>query len=103
MEKQKTRNILITLHSTEKEIIIDYFDSGKGLSKDIENPYDIFEPLYTTKRHKNTGEEIGTGLGMWIVKTIVKDNDAILNLMYPKNGGFGLRITFIKKYLDKGL
>lgn len=98
MDKQKTRKIDIVLASNDKEIIIDYYDSGKGLSKDIEEHEKIFEPLYTTKRHKNTGEEIGTGLGMWLVKTIVKEYDAKLNLLYPENGGFGLRITFIKKY-----
>ncbi|WP_373072219.1 ATP-binding protein [Sulfurimonas sp.] len=101
MSKEKTREITISLNSNDKEIIIDYTDTGKGLSKDIENPYDIFEPLYTTKRNKHTGEVIGTGLGMWIIKTIVKDYDGSYSLVYPKNGGFGLRISFIKKYLNR--
>lgn len=99
MAKSKKRKITINLSSNKKEILIDYIDTGKGLSEDIENPYDIFEPLYTTKRNKNTGEEVGTGLGMWIVKTVAKDYDATYSLMYPKSGGFGLRIAFIKKYL----
>lgn len=98
MDKQKDRKIILNLASTKKEIIIDYYDTGKGLSEDIESHEEIFEPLYTTKRHKNTGEVIGTGLGMWLVKTIVKDYDAKLDLLYPENGGFGLRISFIKKY-----
>lgn len=99
LEKVKERNIYIKLNSTDKEIIIDYYDTGKGLSSDIENHEDIFEPLYTTKRNRHTGEEIGTGLGMWLVKTVIKDYSGTLNLMYPKNGGFGLRTTFIKKYV----
>ncbi|MCT7567826.1 sensor histidine kinase [Aliarcobacter butzleri] len=93
-----SRTINIKQFDSEKEIIFDYFDNGTGLSEDITNPQDIFEPLYTTKRNRHTGEEIGTGLGMWLVKTIMKEYDGTIKLLYPQNGGFGIRLTFIKKY-----
>jgi signal transduction histidine kinase len=99
--KQKTnsnRKIKIHAHNTNTKIFIDYFDNGCGLSEDITDHNSIFEALYTTKRHEHTGEEIGTGLGMWLIDTIVKEYEGKIQLLYPDNGGFGLRIKFIRKY-----
>lgn len=90
---QRERTISIEVNSSSTEIFIDYRDSGPGLSKDIDDPEEIFKPLFTTKRNKHTGDEEGTGLGMWLVDSIVKDNDGLVKLLYPQEG-FGLRITF---------
>ncbi len=97
---ERERIISIEIHSTSAEIIIDYRDNGPGLSKDIDNPEEIFKPLFTTKRNRFTGDEEGTGLGMWLVESIVKDNDGLVKLLYP-NEGFGLRITFPLKSARK--
>lgn len=91
------RFINIVASSTSKEIIIDYSDNGPGLSKDIDDPEKIFEPLFTTKRNIYSGEEEGTGLGMWLVKSIVEENDGNTKLIYPEQG-FKIRITFPVKY-----
>lgn len=91
------RFITIAVSSTPKEIIIDYSDNGPGLSKDIDKPEKIFEPLFTTKRNPHSGEEEGTGLGMWLVKSIVEENDGNTKLLYPEQG-FSIRITFPVKY-----
>lgn len=90
---------LINLKVTQNSnvIIIDYADNGPGLSKDISEPEKIFEPLFTTRRSQFTGEEEGTGLGMWLVRSIVNENDGKVQLLYPEVG-FGLRITFPVKY-----
>lgn len=90
---QRKRMISIEVNSTSSEILIDYRDNGPGLSEDIENPEEIFKPLFTTKRNRYTGDEEGTGLGMWLVDSIVKDNDGSIKLLYPQEG-FGLRISF---------
>lgn len=90
------REIFINCCGTINEIIIDYRDTGPGLNKDIENPETIFQPLFTTKL-SSSGDEIGTGLGMWIVKSVVEENDGAIKLLYPEKG-FGLRITFPIKY-----
>jgi C4-dicarboxylate-specific signal transduction histidine kinase len=98
--RQKTNNnrqISIKVSSDNKEIIIDYYDNGQGLSKDILEHTQIFKALYTTKRNEHTGEEIGTGLGMWLVDTIIKEYNGKIKLLYPKSGGFGIRITFIRR------
>lgn len=94
---QRDRIIEVTVEETVKNIVCTYRDSGTGLSKDIVNPDDIFKPLFTTKRSVNTGEEIGTGLGMWLVKLIAEDNDARVILLSPEVG-FGIQILFPIKY-----
>ncbi len=93
----RPREIIITCTEKGRELVIDYHDTGPGLSVDIDEPEKIFDPLFTTKRNKYTGDEEGTGLGMWLVKSIVKDNDGIVRLLYPDEG-FGLRISFPIKY-----
>jgi signal transduction histidine kinase len=96
-KEERERVVKIKVSSNSKEIIIDYHDNGPGLSSDITEPEKIFEPLFTTKRNKQTGEEEGTGLGMWLVRSIVEENDGKAILLYPEIG-FGLKITFPIKY-----
>lgn len=93
----RPREVKLKVMQNSKEIIIDYHDNGPGLSKDITEPEKIFEPLFTTRRNQYTGEEEGTGLGMWLIKSIVNENDGKVQLLYPEIG-FGLRITFPVKY-----
>lgn len=95
-KENRERKITITANCT-KEIAIEYHDNGPGLSPDIDDPEKIFKPMYTTRRNKNTGEEEGTGLGMWLVKSIVEENDGKVELLYP-NIGFGIRMKFPIKY-----
>lgn len=95
----RSREIIITVANTDKAITIEYTDNGPGLSKDITDQSKIFEPMFTTKVNQYTGDEEGTGLGMWLVKSIVYDNDGSLQLLYPKDGGFGIRIMFPRKYV----
>lgn len=95
----RKREIQIDILDKDKELIIEYYDNGPGLSKDITNHGKIFEPMFTTNVNKHTGDEEGTGLGMWLVKSIVNDNDGSVNLLYPSSGGFGIRISFPKKHI----
>ena len=94
---QRERKIQIDTKEANNKLIIEYHDSGPGISKDIAKPEDIFKPLFTTKRNEFTGEETGTGLGMWLVKTVATDNDATADLLYPKEG-FGIRLVFPIKF-----
>ena len=95
------RAIQLKIYGTLQNIIVDYVDNGEGLSKDIIEHYQIFKALYTTKRNEHTGEEVGTGLGMWLVDTIVREYAGHIKLLYPENNGFGIRILFIRKYIGK--
>jgi signal transduction histidine kinase len=96
-KENRDRKIVVKATSSSKDIILDYYDNGPGLSNDISEPERIFEPLYTTKRNQYTGEEEGTGLGMWLVKSIIEENDGKVQLLYPEIG-FRLKITFPIKY-----
>jgi signal transduction histidine kinase len=96
-KENRSREIRIIAYRTNKEIILEYFDNGTGLSKDISSPEIIFTPMFTTKKNPYTGEDEGTGLGMWILKSIVEENDGLVNLLFPRVG-FGIRMSFPIKY-----
>ncbi len=56
--------ITIKVRHSDDNVILDYIDSGKGMSKEILQQ--IFDPFFTTKRGSG-----GTGLGMHIVYNLV--------------------------------
>lgn len=79
-------------HLNEEEIYIDYEDSGPGLSRQIEDPYRIFDLWYSTKKD-------GTGLGMWIVKTAIENYDGIIQMIEYRTK-FKIRFIFPLKSID---
>ncbi len=91
MKEQRERVISVSVVQDDQGITIEYRDSGCGLSDDIANPDLIFEPFFSTKRNPLTGEIIGTGLGMWLLKLTASENNAKVNLLNPSYG-FGLRL-----------
>ncbi len=93
---------IISIDCKENKTSIDilYSDTGPGLLEDISKPESIFEPLFTTKRDENSGDEIGTGLGMWIIKSVVEDNDGRIKLLFP-DSGFKIMLSFPQKYKRK--
>lgn len=74
-----------------------YKDNGPGLSS-IPDANMIFTPLFTTKVN-HQGEEISTGLGMYIVKTIVDEYNGkiILHNEKDKSNGFDISIVLPAK------
>lgn len=87
------RKINIKAEYHDNELVIVYEDSGKGLGNVFANPYDIFDFGVTSKIDKN-GEKIGTGLGMYIVASTVREYGGEYILLDYKDK-FKLRITFI--------
>lgn len=63
-------------------------DDGPGVAED--HKYRIFEPFFTTK------QEIGTGLGLWVSRTIVERHGGTLNLAARtnRNGGAAFEVVF---------
>lgn len=94
--EDRERQIEVSVAVVDNNIICIYKDTGPGLSPDIVNPEMIFQPLFTTKRNMSTGEETGTGLGMWLVKLIAEDNGGRITLLKPSNG-FGIQFIFPAK------
>jgi signal transduction histidine kinase len=66
------RKITISAQAKKDKVSFLYHDTGPGLSKDIVDPTDIFKPTFTTKKN-SLGEEIGTGLGMWLIEKTVDE------------------------------
>ena len=66
-EKKEEGKIFIKIRLDGSNIIIDYYDNGKGISK--ENIEKVFNPFFTTKRNEGN-----IGLGMHIVFNIVNQN-----------------------------
>ncbi|MFZ4400921.1 MAG: sensor histidine kinase [Bacteroidales bacterium] len=63
-----------------------YEDSGPGLENDIIDPNQIYQPFFTTKRDDRTGEKIGTGLGMWIVKSTIDEYNGDIEFLNIRPG-----------------
>lgn len=98
---QAKREILINCATNDTHINIEYADTGPGLPSHLPNPEIIFQPMYTTRRNAD-GEEIGTGLGMWIVKTISDEYQANASLLVdPTKTGFCIKFSFPIKYKTK--
>lgn len=89
--KVSERKISISL-KTENDFTIHYSDNGSGLGDKFQNPYDIFKFGATSKYDKD-GEQIGTGLGMYIVASTAREYNAQY-IITELNNGFGLDIKF---------
>ena len=70
---------------------IHYLDNGHGLSDGFKsNPYDIFK-YDTTSKFDSKGNQLGTGLGMYIVASSVNEYRGAYNITKITEG-FGLDI-----------
>ncbi len=90
------REIRIITQKQNKDdggLSISYLDFGPGLSRDITNPVDIFEPAFTTKRN-TSGKAIGTGLGMWLVKKTIEEYNNASIMLDTSHSGFKVDIYF---------
>jgi len=74
----------------DTHVIISFSDSGGGIS--AENLSRIFEPYFTTKA-------AGTGLGLLIVRRIVREHGGELSI--ESSEGKGLILTIRLPYIDK--
>lgn len=91
---EPTKKIKISLENTEEGIMIQYQDTGKGLTGGYKKePKKILEAFETDKRNA-LNEKIGTGMGMWIIKNITEDYDGNIDLQENKENkkGFYIKI-----------
>jgi C4-dicarboxylate-specific signal transduction histidine kinase len=88
----RTRKVDVTFESDGNVIHIIFADNGAGLSKDYhKNPDEIFLPFETSKVDKR-GNKVGTGIGMYLAKTIIEDYKGEISIL-EINDGFKLGIT----------
>ena len=90
-EAMKRRGILrIRTDIEATHVIISFTDTGGGMS--AESLSRVFEPYFTTK-------SAGSGLGLLIVRRIVREHGG--ELAIESNEGKGLTLTIRLPYLDK--
>jgi two-component system, sporulation sensor kinase E len=91
LEAMKRRGILrIRTDMNDAHVLISFIDTGGGMSP--ENLSRVFEPYFTTKSS-------GTGLGLLIVRRIVREHGGELSI--ESSQGKGLTLTIRLPYLDK--
>lgn len=89
----RDRKIVIAFSLVKNNIQIIYSDNGTGIPSVFKKDRDeIFLPFTTSKKDKE-GNEIGTGLGMYLVKNVVNDNNGSVEIM-DTPVGFKLKIDF---------
>jgi signal transduction histidine kinase len=91
LEAMKQRGILrIRTDTDETHVIVSFTDTGGGIS--AENLSHVFEPYFTTKSS-------GTGLGLLIVRRIVREHGGELSIQSSE--GKGLMLSIRLPYIDK--
>lgn len=98
-DKKKTekREIEIKVYEENGYILLDYADTGVGLSAAFKKePRKILNPFESDKRDEK-GNLIGTGMGLWIVNNTVNDYDGFIDLEKNKMTENGYFITLSLK------
>src|SRR5207247_245724 len=90
-EAMKARGILrIRTDKDDSHVIVRFSDTGGGISP--ENLSHVFEPYFTTKR-------TGTGLGLLIVRRIVREHGGELSI--ESSEGKGLSVTIRLPHINR--
>lgn len=84
--------INILIKEEHNYILLVISDNGMGMSKDTQRK--AFEPFYTTK-------ETGTGLGLFVVKKLVEENNATIDLVNKQGEGLKVIIKMEKVIEDE--
>ncbi|ETD04935.1 hypothetical protein N568_0105035 [Lactococcus garvieae TRF1] len=73
--------ITLDIYSDDNWVYIQYNDNGPGLPESTfkKNPKEILKAFISEKKDV-AGEEIGTGMGMWIIDNTIKDYKGTLSL-----------------------
>ena len=88
----ENRIITVDIETDDKNLCVHYMDNGHGLTEPFKsNPYSIFE-YGTTSKYDSNGNQIGTGLGMYIVASSVNEYNGTYTITKVENG-FGVDIT----------
>ena len=94
-----SRRIAIDLaEGAEGMIAITYRDNGPGLSASFRSPDEIFLYGSSSKSDRDDAEITGTGIGMWLLKTIVDDyHGHVVSISAVGEPGFSVSFSFPRK------
>lgn len=88
------KEISISWRKIGNQIEVVFKDNGRGLDQMYqENPNEIFN-LNESSRKDRIGNKIGTGLGLYIVKTIIQDHNGSSISVMKVDTGFQVKINF---------
>jgi signal transduction histidine kinase len=88
-KKARARTLKLQMWKESENVIgISFVDDGRGLSNDIRNPEDIFEPGITTTS--------GSGLGLSLSREIVKSLGGTIKAVPSKPSGLEIRLEFTR-------
>lgn len=91
---KEAKKIRISLKKVDDNVEIIFEDNGKGLdAKYKNNPEEIFNLHESSKKDKR-GNIIGTGLGLYIVKSIIEEHNNSSISIIAFNEGLKLKIVF---------
>lgn len=93
-KKDEQKSITIGWKKVGENVEIVFSDNGKGLDKQYnDRPNDIFKLLESSQKDKK-GNIIGTGLGLYIVKSIIEEyNNSNISILKSQSG-LSLKIDF---------
>ena len=91
--------IEVSIAENQDHIVISVKDNGVGMSKD--EVRDIFNMFYRAETKK--GVVGGLGLGMSIVKNIIKSHDGTIDVVSQRNAGTSVKVSLPKRIEQEGL
>lgn len=94
-KKVVDRLITIDMCVLDDKIVIKYQDNGPGLSDVFSHNEEIFLPFVSSKKDEN-GNQIGTGLGMYLAKRVVETYNGNISVTSSK-GAFEIILEFPKR------
>ena len=90
----QAKTIIISWEKVGDSVEIIFEDNGKGLDvKYNDHPEEIFN-LQESSKIDNRGNIIGTGLGLYIVKSIIEEHNNSNILIFDNEKGLKFKITF---------
>ena len=91
---REQKKIEISWQKKDNNIEILFSDNGKGLDEKYkDNPEEIFN-LNESSKTDNKGNKIGTGLGLYIVKSIIEEYNSSSISIIKIDNGLTFKITF---------
>lgn len=86
LETRAMKQIFLDLQAQDARLILSVRDTGHGIPEEIQNK--IFEPFFTTKEVNK-----GTGIGLSLIDSIIKEHDGELRLKSELNVGTEFTVT----------
>ena len=85
LNEVRKKSIELSIELKDNQIEFIYSDDGVGLSDVFDNSDDIFLPFTTSKKNRK-GENIGTGLGMYLAKNTIDDYNGSIDVLVVEKG-----------------